>query len=406
MKPTHDVVRLTRRGFVLGGISVAALTAGGPLFGQPRRLERGERILVVVQLSGGNDGLATVLPLEQDAWFRARPTLSRVASGAHTLADAPGLALHPALPQLARMLEGGEATCVHSVGYPQPDRSHFRSLEIWHTATTEQRDGAARPAGWLARLAEEVHTHGGSSPAALHVGRGALPAALVGDAGPAPSIGELEQLRVPGGARRERTLDALYADGNAGDTSEAAFLRRSAREAVALARRLEDGAAGPTTVAWPGDDFAQSLALVARLVRSGLGARVYQVELDGFDTHRGQAVLHQNLMARLDGALAAFQAELAAAGRADDVVTLVFSEFGRRVAENASQGTDHGAAGPVFLVGPRTRGGFVGEVPDLAQLVDGDLPHRVDFRSIYTALERDWLGLSPSSALAAADVLR
>jgi uncharacterized protein (DUF1501 family) len=404
MKPTHDVVRITRRGFVLGGLTVAALTAGGPLLAAPRRLEKGERILVVVQLSGGNDGLATVLPIEQDAWFRARSTLSRVASGAHDVA--PGLALHPALTQLARTLKDGEATCVHSVGYPQPDRSHFRSLEIWHTGVPEPRTGAARPAGWLARLAEEVHTRGGSSPAALHVGHGVLPAALVGDAGPAPSIGELEQLRVPGGARRAAIVDALYADGGANDTSAAAFLRRTAREAVALARRLEDGAAAPTTAAWPNDAFAKSLALVAQLVRSGLGARVYQVELDGFDTHRSQAIVHQNLLARLDGALAAFQAELAAAGRADDVVTLVFSEFGRRVAENASQGTDHGAAGPVFLVGPRTRGGFVGEVPDLARLVEGDLPHHVDFRSIYTALERDWLGLTPSTALAAADVLR
>jgi uncharacterized protein (DUF1501 family) len=392
---------LSRRDFLIGGLVVTALTHGGPLLAAPRRLERGERVLVVVQLSGGNDGLSTVLPIEQDAWFRARPTLSRVSSGAHRVAD--GLALHPALARTAGLVQSGLATVVHSVGYPDPDRSHFRSLEIWHTASTARRVAGTRATGWLAGLAERFVAQGGSSPAALHVGTGVLPLALVGDEGPAPSIGELAELELPQDPHAAELFDALYAGTGPG---EAAFLRHSAREAVALARRLADGAGAATAVDWPQDDFARSLALVARLVRSGLGARVYQVELDGFDTHRGQALVHQNLLARLDGALAAFQAELSAAGRADDVLVLVFSEFGRRVAENASQGTDHGAAGPVLLVGPGARGGCVGDVPDLSRLVDGDLPHRIDFRAVYAALERDWLGLAASTGFAPANVLR
>ncbi|MEZ5977320.1 MAG: DUF1501 domain-containing protein [Planctomycetota bacterium] len=400
--PTHGRRGPTRRQFVVAGIAVTAFSPVAAAFSASSfgRHAPDGRVLVVVQLTGGNDGLDTVLPLAQDAWFRARPNLSRSATGAHDVGD--GLALHPSLGRSAEALRDGLLTCVHSVGYPDPDRSHFRSMDIWHTGDPAARDGAARSSGWLARMAERAARRGASGPVALYVGDGSLPRSLVGDEGPAPSIEDLERLRVPGGDATRRALELTYSDDAAG---ELGFLRRTGREAVALSRRLESASLRGASADWPQDRFAQHLALVSQLVRSGLGARIYQVELGGFDTHRDQPVQHAALLARLDGALAAFRRELAAAGRDRDVVTLVFSEFGRRVRENASLGTDHGAAGPVFLLGPSTRGGFVGEVPDLTDLVDGDLPHRVDFRSIYAAIERDWLGLEGELAAEPAPVL-
>ncbi|QDU86105.1 hypothetical protein Pla163_32540 [Planctomycetes bacterium Pla163] len=393
--------RLSRRRFVVGGLAITALGAlptPGLAHTSSRRGER-ETILVVVQLTGGNDGLNTLVPVAQDAWYRARPSLSRVASGAHELGS--GFALHPALGPLAPLFEGGELTCLHSVGHPDPDRSHFRSMEVWHTGSLERRSANERPTGWLARLGEQIIARDGSAPAMLHVGGGALPLSLVGAEGPAPSVADLEQLRPGGGATAAAVRAALYAEpgSEAGDARDVAYLRRTARAAVDLGRRLEDGARAPLAADWPRHELARDLALVARLVRSGLGARIYQVELGGFDTHRGQPTIHAELLRQLGGALAAFQAELSAAGRADDVLTLVFSEFGRRVRENASAGTDHGAAGPVFVLGPAARGGFVGTPPDLEHLVDGDLPHGIDFRSVYATLESRWLGLDPSSDL-------
>lgn len=399
-----DPGTLSRRRFMVGGLAVTALGAL-PSNAIARGGERGrEKILVVVQLTGGNDGLNTLIPVEQDAWYRARPSLSRVAQGSHDLGS--GFALHPQLGPLAPLFKEGELTCLHSVGYPEPDRSHFRSLEIWHTASLDQRVGNERQTGWLAALGEQVVARGGSAPAMLHVGGGALPLSLVGSEGPAPSIEDLDHLRPSGGATASAVRDALYAetrDAAQGDrvveNHGVAYLRSTARAAVDLGRRLEDGAHAPLATDWPEHALARDLALVARLVRSDLGARIYQVELGGFDTHRGQPTIQAELLRQLGGALAAFQAELKAADRADDVLTFVFSEFGRRVRENASAGTDHGAAGPAFVVGPAACGGFLGAPPDLEHLVDGDLPYGVDFRSIYATLESRWMELDPSSDL-------
>jgi len=393
--PTNRRPHLSRRRFLVGGLAVTAVgTLPFDALAAPTTRATDGRVLVVVQLTGGNDGLNTLIPIEQDAWYRARPTLSRVAKGSHDLGS--GWALHPSMGALAERFRAGELTCLHAVGYPNPDRSHFRSMDVWHSASLAP-DLTDRPAGWLARLGEQILAAGGRAPAMLHVGGGALPTSLVGDEGPAPSVRDLDQLRPPSGSVGGAVFDALYAE--RGGAGEAAFLRAAARDAVDLGRRLEDGARAPLVADWPQDAFARDLALVARLVRSGLGARIYQVELDGFDTHRGQAPIHADLVGRLSNALAAFQDELRAAGRADEVLTLVFSEFGRRVRENASGGTDHGAGAPSFLVGPAAVGGFVGRAPDLERLVDGDVPFGLDFRAVYAALERDWMGLAPSTAL-------
>jgi uncharacterized protein (DUF1501 family) len=404
---SSEAAGLSRRRFMVGGLAVTALGALPTSALARRGSVRGERetILVVVQLTGGNDGLNTLVPVAQDAWYRARPSLSRVAKSAHELGS--GFALHPELRALVPLFEDGELTCLHSVGYPDPDRSHFRSMEVWHSGSLVRPSANARPTGWLARLGEQIAARGGSAPAMLHVGSGALPLSLIGAEGPAPSVDDLDQLRLGGGATAAAVRDVLYAapTGDAVDDRGLEYVRRTARAAVDLGQRLEDGARAPLVADWPEQELARNLAVVARLVRSDLGARIFQVELAGFDTHRGQPPIHAELLRQLGGALAAFQAELKAAERADDVLTLVFSEFGRRVRENASAGTDHGAAGPAFVLGPAASGGFVGTPPDLEHLIDGDLPHGIDFRSVYATLESGWMGLDPSSDLPSAAFL-
>ena len=381
----------TRRQLLVAGLGTAALAPVASWFPGVTRRRRGERVLVVVQLSGGNDGLNTVVPHRQDEYFRGRPTLGLKRSKLHALDDDHGL--HPEMGGLARLYGEGNVAVVQGVGYPHPNRSHFRSMEIWHTA-----DPVAPPngLGWMGRLADQLVARSPGSLPAIHVGAGVLPLALAGRRFFPPSVKDLSGFQLQGPAAlagpREALLEAGPAEG------ELAFLREVARTTYRAAERVERAAAGADRVDYPGSALAARLRTVARLVAGGFGARVFHVELGGFDTHARQAAVHAALLGQLSAALTAFQEDLRANDVDDEVVTLVFSEFGRRAAENGSSGTDHGAAAPVFLVGAPVRGGMHGRAPDLTRLVEGDVPHSTDFRSLYTTLERDWMGLEPSSA--------
>jgi len=388
---------LSRRRFLLDGLTLTALVPA--LSAAPARLRRaeGERILVVLQLSGGNDGLNTVVPHRQDAYGRARPSLALKGSALHRLDDDHGL--HPSLAGLGRLHAEGRLALVQGVGVAHPDRSHFRSLEIWHTAEPER---PAHGPGWLGRLADQLAQDRGGSMPALHVGGGDVPLALMGEHVLAPSLSDeralaLEELAGLDGARVALTR------ARPGATPDLEFLRATARTAYRAAEELEAVIARPTRAAYPDLGLAQKLRLVARLIAGGFDTRLFHLSLDGFDTHARQAALHTALLAELDASLAAFQADLEQCGAAGRVVTFVHSEFGRRVEENASRGTDHGAAAPVFLVGGAFARGLHGNAPDLTRLVDGDVPATTDFRALYTALERDWLGLRPSTGVAAFD---
>jgi len=393
-------MNLTRRSFLVEGLRVTALAPALASVRGARAVEGdGERVLVVVQLTGGNDGLNTVVPHRQDAYARLRPTLALQRSALHALDDEHGL--HPALGALAGSFAEGRLTVVQGVGYPQPDRSHFRSLEIWHTGDPLAPGGAL---GWLGRMADQILADRPGAMPALHVGDEDLPLALIGRDAFAPSVADLARLQLaelPGlAAARDEVLRAPHADA----ASDLAFLRAAAAGACAAARRLEHAVERARPGDYPDMELARKLRLVAQLVAGGFDTRVFLVALGGFDTHARQAPLHAALMAELDASLAAFERDLAARRQAKRVLTLVFSEFGRRTAENGSRGTDHGAAAPVLLLGGPGCGGVRGTAPDLERLVDGDVPHGVDFRSLYAAIERDWMGLAASSALPAFDL--
>jgi uncharacterized protein (DUF1501 family) len=391
----------SRRSFLVAGLQVGVSLPALAALGWPRargpRPADGARALVVVQLTGGNDGLATLVPHRQDAYYRLRPTLAPKADALLALDDDHGL--HPSLAALREAHASGRFAAVHGVGTPQPDRSHFRSMEIWHTADPDHPPG---PTGWMGRLADHLGQEDPEALIALHVGDGELPLALRARSSFAPSVVEPEGFRLapasdPIASARAALLETGPAEG------ELAYLRRAAAASYGAAERMQ-GLAESGAGDYPDTLLAAKLRLVARLLAGGFGARLFHLELGGFDTHARQGPLHAALLTQLGEALAAFDRDLEARGLVSNVTTFVFSEFGRRAEENGSKGTDHGAAAPVFLLGGSLRPGLHGTPPDLEHLVDGDVPATTDLRGVIGALERDWLEQAPSSDLTRPDV--
>lgn len=392
----------TRRSFLVAGLQVGVSLPALAAFGWPRargpRPADGARALVVVQLTGGNDGLATLVPHRQDAYYRLRPTLAPKTEALVALDGDHGL--HPALAALRDVHAAGRFAAVHGVGLPQPDRSHFRAMEIWHTADADHPPG---PTGWMGRLADRLGAEDPEALIALHVGDGELPLALRARSSFAPSVVDPEGFRLaPASEPIAPARAALLEDGRA--EGELAFLRRAAAASYAAAERMQGLAAGRDGD-YPDSELAAKLRLVARLLAGGFGARLFHVELGGFDTHARQGPVHAALLQQLGDALAAFDRDLAARGLAPNVTTFVFSEFGRRAEENGSRGTDHGAAAPVLLLGGALRAGLHGTPPDLERLVDGDVPATTDLRGMIGALEHEWMGQAPSSDRPRIDVL-
>lgn len=401
----------SRREFLttgLGGAALAATSLSVPGFlsytaraaagGSARR--RDGSILVVVQLTGGNDGLNTVVPHRDDRYHKARPTLRIASDRALSLTDALGL--HPDMTGLKRLFDDGLLEIVTNVGYPNPDRSHFRSMDIWHTARLTPEDAQD---GWLGRLVDRCGCPGladdarrstvrpGSSdvavPFALHLDDDVLPLALQTRRQPVPSVRSLDAFRLPADA--DALADAIALPRDAA-TDDLLFVQRTAVSSCAQARRIELVASDRVARApYPGYGLATRLQQIAQLIGADFGPRIYYTSLGGFDTHARQAATHAALLRELSDSIAAFYDDLKARRLADRVLLLTFSEFGRRVAENSGQGTDHGAAAPVFLVGGDCKAGVTGPPPDLANLLDGDLRHNVDFRSVYARVLDEWL---------------
>jgi uncharacterized protein (DUF1501 family) len=386
----RELVRRVAAMQMLGMLPGAALRAAS-LVNAPGTQQT---VLVVVQLTGGNDGLNTIVPWSDDAYHRARPVLAVSPSSVLKLNDQVGL--HPALDALQPIWDEGDLCVVQAVGYPDPNRSHFRSMEIWHTART---DDAPLTQGWLGELASGFGT-GGALPMA-RVGARDLPLALAGAPSQVPAIGSLKDfvLETSGelSRRSERKLLLDACTHSAGRSGEAAFIADAYAAAFDCARRLEE--LGTSAAAgFPQGDLGRSLDLASQLIGARLGSRVLYVTQGGYDTHADQKRNHPALLRELGNSLAAFQAQLARQGDASRVVTLVYSEFGRRIHENASGGTDHGAGNPVLIVGRPAAGGVQGLLPALDGEVDRDLPMAVDFRRVYVSL-LDWLGAPTERAV-------
>lgn len=396
----------------LGGSTLLACGATVPSFLARSAMALGEsqgrgddgRILVVVQLDGGNDGLNTVVPHGDDVYHKSRPKLAIKAKDLKPIDDHIGL--HPSLSGFAKLRDEGRLAIVQSVGYPNPNRSHFESMATWNTATLNP--GQEEP-GWLARAIDALSASGGDSPA-LHIASEALPQALRGARSHVPSLATVEQFRrrlgVPGADGpddQRKALDRISSLTVGEENPMLQFVTRSTLVSYASAARLESVLRDKDDAGqYPDDEgLAARLRLIARLIRAGLSTSIYYTQLGGFDTHANQPNTHANQLRELSASIRAFLTDLDRTGNGERVAVLVFSEFGRRLRENASEGTDHGTAAPVFLLGKPVNGGLVGPYPDLTRLKDEDPEYKIDFRQIYATVLERWLGRPAEAVLKA-----
>jgi uncharacterized protein (DUF1501 family) len=353
--------------------------------------EKDGRVLVVVQLDGGNDGINTVVPFADEGYSRYRSSLRLDRGRIIKINDKVGL--HPSMTGAGKLLESGRLAIVPGVGYPNPNRSHFESMAIWQSARLEAED--RNGPGWLGLGLDSAGPTTDGSASSLFIGSGAVPIALRGRRSVASSLERLDDLTLDPAAGAARSLTG---DASADDLQ--AFVRRNTLDAYTASDRLAAlGREKDAGARYPASDLAARLRTIARLLKGGHVARIYYTAQPGYDTHASQLFPHANLLGTLSDALLAFLDDLAAAKLAERVVVLCFSEFGRRVAENGSAGTDHGTSGPVLLAGPSVRPGLIGPYPSLTDLMDGDLKMAVDFRRVYATILEGWLGLSGRTAL-------
>lgn len=402
---------VTRRKFLTTSAASAAVISGGTQVpgmllqaaAAPDRGDAADNVLIVLQLSGGNDGLNTVVPYGDDVYGRNRFD-TRISTNAVRKID-DYLGFHPAMDGMHRLYRENQLTIIQGVGYANPNRSHFESMDIWHTARPDAAlDG--RQAGWLGRhldaVASKARTRAEGEVPAVHLGSEVQPLALAGLNVQVPSIASFESFRFDTlGDHRLDTAREQLMSAAADNTNELlAHVRSAAHAALSSSKRVGDALRHSHDAGnFPQTELGKKLHGIAQLIQAGLATRIYYVTLDGFDTHSLQVEAHAGLLKELSVALAAFFDDLARSGQAQRVLLACFSEFGRRVKENASRGTDHGAAAPMFLVGGGLRGGLVGQHPSLTDLDDGDVKYHTDFRRVYATILQSWLGVDAETIL-------
>ncbi|MBF6600203.1 MAG: DUF1501 domain-containing protein [Dehalococcoidia bacterium] len=359
------------------------------------------KTLVVLQLAGGNDGLNTLVPYRDPAYAAARPTLGVAAKDVLALDEAVGL--HPKLSGLKTLWGGKKLAVVQGVGYDQPSFSHFQSMLIWQNGGARAAAGEGWLSDYLSRLESEEHDplHG------FNVGQFVAPELYSTKAptvaAPSADAYGFQQLAPDAAdARLRQTALLRMYEQFPKDTPYAALLETTEADAVSSQTSLTAAVAAHTpAVQYPNTSIANGLKLIAQVVASGAKLRVAHVTLGGFDTHSAQRPEQEQLLGELGDALAAFYADLQALGKAGDVLTMTWSEFGRRVQENASAGTDHGTAAPLFVIGGGVRGGVYGRAPSLTDLDNGNLKFTTDFRSVYATLLERWCGAPSQDVLGA-----
>lgn len=348
-----------------------------------------DRVLVVIQLSGGNDGLNTVVPYRNDVYYRERPRLAIPADKVLKLTD--DLGLNPAMEGLKKLYDDGLLTVVNNVGYPNPDRSHFRAMDIWQTASGA--DQYLR-SGWIGRYLD-ARCSGTCAPHDAIEVDDTLSLAMKGERVKALAVQNPQKLYQQTQNRFVRQL----AEANHDEFGEVNYLYKTLAETVSSAEFIHEKAqVTRTAAAYPDSELGRRLKTVAGFIQSGVGARVYYVSHGSFDTHVNQLNQQERLLRQYADAVNAFVNDLKNAGELKRVKVLTFSEFGRRVKQNASGGTDHGTANNVFVLNG-AKAGVLNEAPNLTDLDDGDLKFSVDFRSLYASLLDDWLGTPPEVVL-------
>jgi uncharacterized protein (DUF1501 family) len=389
----------------LRGSSLVALSALVPHFVSrtAQAAEPGkDNVLVVLELSGGNDGLNTVIPYADDLYHKARPTIRQTKVEVVRLDDHVGL--HSGMKAFGKMFEQGQLAVVQGVGYPNPERSHFEAMDIWQSGETRRTSTT----GWLGRTTGEMKDTSGGVPA-LHVGSRGLPLALNGTPGGAVTINDHNSFRLEMGGKvvqqqkRRKLLEELSAtDAKAPDANLVSFVQRRQLQTLTAVENLRQLLEGPNAIPRQGGTgLTQKLQLIAALIAHSFGTRVFYVNLEGFDTHAMQTQTHGALLTEIADSVTAFFQTLKTSGHDKRVRLMTFSEFGRRVGENGSRGTDHGAASCLFMAGPSVKGGVVGKHPSLSDLDADDLKFHTDFRRVYATMLDGWLGCDSKAVLGA-----
>ncbi|MBL4697654.1 MAG: DUF1501 domain-containing protein [Phycisphaerales bacterium] len=426
----EDTNAYTRRAFMQSSAALASAAITVPAFIQSSayalpKPELGlssiagvdeDKILVIIQLSGGNDGLNTVVPYRDDNYHRMRPNHALTLDNLHILSkngagNAGDLALNGSMTGIRELYDEGQCAIIQGVGYPNPNRSHFTSTDIWHTADTRGTGD-----GWIGKYIDAQccgygkgqsgqpdYSHTLEPPIAI--GRQA-PLALTGRHMMPVSFESADLFSWAGGTYSKDIIDNHQAltdtsTEHAHEGSNNAFLMRTAMDARISSEIIRKAVAAEPLVKYQGTEISKQLSMIGSMIRAGLKTRVYYASLGGFDTHANQVNGHNRLLGQFSDAIRSFQSDLKAQGNDGRVTTMCFSEFGRRVGQNASRGTDHGTAAPMFMFGAKVKGGFHSRHPSLTNLDNGDLKYTADFRSVYAEVLDKWLSTKSRDVLGA-----
>nr|WP_322624100.1 DUF1501 domain-containing protein [uncultured Flavobacterium sp.] len=358
-------------------------------FAHQEQLKPGDNSLVFIQLFGGNDGLNTYIPYTDELYYKYRPNIAIAKD--KVIGAYKDMAFHPALKGLANIQQEGNLSVIQNVGYPEPDRSHFRSREIWETASDSDK---YLTNGWLGRFLD-LNCNGHQPLAGLNV-----------DDIDSLSLKGLEPNSIT-------TRESNYKSGgnktySLSGNPELDFVRRianSASEGASTLSSILNKTPETAAVDYPKSELAKNLKWMARLIKGGLNSKVYYTSLNGFDTHEHQLGVHNSKLAIMGDAVYAFYSDLKKSGLLNQVTIVIFSEFGRRVQDNGG-GTDHGTAAPMFVIGGNNKGNLIGKNPDLVNLDKGDLIYDIDFRSVYASLLKDKFAFDPKKIGIANNPLR
>lgn len=363
-------------------------------FESPSYVLPGNKVVVVLQLSGGNDGLNTVIPYRNDLYYKARPRLGIVRDKANALTDETGL--HPALTAFKELYDDGSLAVLNNVGYPNPDRSHFRSMDIWHTAS---QSSEYLTHGWVGRYLD-AQCQGCDKPTQAIEIDDVLSLALKGEQ--VKGIAVKDPRRLYGTANEKFFREVMQQHKDEAGEQPVDYLYKTMAETLSSADYIfKQSRLHPSNADYPKTDLGNSLKTIASLIFSEINTKVYYVSLGSFDTHINQEAQQHRLFTEMNDAVKAFVADLKQQHRFEDVLLFTFSEFGRRVEQNASGGTDHGTANNMFFVsGGLKKKGVLNAMPDLADLNEGDLKYKVDFKNVYATVLKKWLNADDASILA------
>lgn len=391
---------ISRRTFLQGGLGLMSwyLTAPHALLLSAQAAEFAPRvagkskILVLVQMGGGNDGLNTVVPYSNSTYYGVRPQIGIKPDKVLQLNGELGF--NPSMPGLHELFKAGKVAVIQGVGYPNPNRSHFRSIEIWQTAKPDK----IIDTGWLGRYLDCADcTKNGNIFAAVNV-EPTLPKTLSANTVMVPSVSNVfdfkfrtDPMYLQDREAQLKTFNDIYGSFTS-KRPHADLLRTAGLEANRASDYLQKIVRSyKGDVKYPDGHFGDGLKFISQMIAGGVDSRIFTVNLDGFDTHTNQVNGHNRLLKQFSEGVSAFYADLQQHNLQDDVVIFGFSEFGRRVAENNGRGTDHGTAAPVYVIGSQIKGGVYGDHPSLTTLDDGDLKYKIDFRSIYSTLLDRWM---------------